>query len=226
MQGLKVEERLGKTVRALGLFLTFMGAAGCAFGVAPGVAGPKTTLVVFSDRPLAGPAWSGLFAELRREATAESRSFPILDPDPEVVRGLDVVAGQLTENPIVVKLHGDCNAPVGVRSFPSDAPLGWVRREEGRISSFIQVDCTRVAQLISPRLLWMSAGQKAAAMSGAIARVILHEWIHIAEQTDHHGRRGITKPQFGGEDLLDGFESEIGVLSPGGGKGAGKSQPN
>lgn len=214
--------------RLFWVLLLLLLAAGRTSAVAPGVGGPKTTLVIFSDHPVAESGWAALFAQLRRGAAIESHNFPSLDPDPEIVRGIDVVPGRLTENPIVVKLHGDCAPPVGVRPFPSEAPLGWVRREEGHISSFIQVDCTHLAQLISSRVLWMNGGQKSAAMSGAIARVILHEWIHIAEQSDHHGRKGISQARFGIEDLLSGFDSEIGSNEPAGarsGKPAAKGQP-
>ena len=198
-----------RSLRTFGVLLALCWAAKSASALAPGLGGPKTTLVIITDRPMADSLWTVLFAELRKEAAAEARSLSALDADPQLVKGADVVPGQLMDNPIVVKLHGDCRPPAGLRAFPSSAPLGWVRREEGRISSFIQVDCTHVAELISQRVLWMSNLQKAAAMSGAIARVILHEWIHIAEQSDRHTRNGISKPVFGSNDLLFGFDSEM-----------------
>jgi hypothetical protein len=182
--------------------LALSGSAKSAPALAPGMGGPKTTIVIFSDRPMAEPVWATLFAQLRHEAVAEARSTPGLDADPQLLKGIEVVPGTLTENPIVVKLHGDCRPPVGVRAFPSDAPLGWVRREEGRISSFVQVDCTRVAEVIAQRVAWMNDGEKSVAMCGAIARVILHEWIHIAEQSARHSHDGISKRAFGSADLV------------------------
>lgn len=186
----------------VGALLAVSSISTSATAMAPGVGGPKTTLVIFSDRPMAEPAWASLFAELRRLAVAAARDFPLLEPDPQLVRGIDLVPGQLMDNPIVVKLHGDCRPPSSVQAFPAGAALGWVLREEGRISPFIQVDCARVAQLVSPRMLWLKNGEKSNAMSGAIARVILHEWIHIAGQTDQHARKGISKPSFLGADLV------------------------
>ena len=38
-------------------------------------------------------------------------------------------------------------------------------------------------------------------MAVAIARVILHEWIHIATQSKHHSDRGLAKARFGSGDL-------------------------
>ena len=189
--------------------LVFCWASTCAAAVAPGLGGPKTTVVIFSDHPMSDATWSRLFTEVQREATAEARNILSLDANPLLIRGMDLIPGQLMENPIVVKLHGDCRPPVGVTVFPSEAPLGWVRREEGHISPFIQVDCTRVAQVVSARLLLMDGREKSSAMCVAIARVILHEWIHIAEQSDRHSLKGIEKRRFGSEDLLSGFESEV-----------------
>ena len=198
-----------RSLGALSVLLAFGSAAGSAFAMAPGVAGPKTTIVIFSDRPMPDSAWTGLFAQLRREASLQARTLQVLDGDPQLVKGTDVVPGQTMDNPIVVKLHGECRAPAGTRPSPSSGALGWVRREEGRISPFVQVDCTRVAQLIAQRVYWMADAEKSAAMSGAIARVILHEWIHIVEQSDHHGRKGITKPEFGSDDLIRGFDRPV-----------------
>ena len=197
------------------------------FALAPGLTAPRTTFVVFSDRPMTESAWASLFAELRREAASVAHTISALDDDPQLLKGLDVVPGQLIDNPIVVKLRGDCQAPARVRPFPSGAPLGWVRREEGHISPFVQVDCTRVAQLISQRISWMDDRQKSAAMSGAIARVILHEWIHIAQQSDSHARKGIAKARFGIDDLLSGFYAELSSseASQRAGKPAAKIQP-
>jgi hypothetical protein len=197
------------SLKVLWCLLVFASATVSISALAPGIGGPKTTLVIFSDRPMGDSQWAVLFARLRREAAAEARKIASLDADPQLVRGIDVVPGQLMENPIVVKLHGDCRPAVGVHAFPSEAPLGWVRREEGRISPFVQVDCVGVAQVIAQRLFWMNDGEKSAALCGAIARVILHEWIHIAEQSDRHTRKGISKPRFGFDDLVPDLDREI-----------------
>ena len=38
-------------------------------------------------------------------------------------------------------------------------------------------------------------------MAHAVARVILHEWIHIATQNSGHSSYGLTKARFGVDDL-------------------------
>jgi hypothetical protein len=54
--------------------------------------------------------------------------------------------------------------------------------------------------------------QRNAMMAGAIARVILHEWIHIATQSPKHGTRGVSKPQFGVDDLMAGDSQPVAGL--------------
>ena len=200
--------RRGASLWVLAVILALGWATRPAAALAPGVGGSKTTLVVFSDRPIAPSAWTSLFAELRKALSIEGSSFAALDTAPELLRGVDVVPGHLMENPIVVKMHGDCRPPAGQLASTSKDTLGWVRREEGRISPFVHVDCTRVAQLISQRIFWMGDEQRSAAMNGALARVILHEWIHIAEQTDQHTRKGISKRAFGSTDLVPDLDLE------------------
>jgi len=39
-------------------------------------------------------------------------------------------------------------------------------------------------------------------MAEAMARVVVHEWIHVAAQTDRHGQEGITKASFDVGDLM------------------------
>jgi hypothetical protein len=50
----------------------------------------------------------------------------------------------------------------------------------------------------------MGADRRKTVMAGAIARVIVHEWIHIAAQSSSHTERGIEKAQYGVTDLMAG----------------------
>jgi hypothetical protein len=58
--------------------------------------------------------------------------------------------------------------------------------------------------MLGPLALGMDRSHLDNVMAEAIARVILHEWIHIATQSASHGANGITKPQFVVRDLLAG----------------------
>jgi hypothetical protein len=54
----------------------------------------------------------------------------------------------------------------------------------------------------------MNREERTDAMSEAVARVVLHEWVHIAAQSAGHGRDGITKAIFSPNDLLCGDETK------------------
>ena len=83
-------------------------------------------------------------------------------------------------------------------------PLGWVSRRNGRIEPFAHVDCTRIGQVLGRQALGMDADRRNGVMAGAMARVIVHEWIHIATQNRAHAERGVEKAQFGVADLTAG----------------------
>ena len=80
--------------------------------------------------------------------------------------------------------------------------LGWVPVVRGRIQPFIHVDCDRIEEMLAPLALGMHQQRRETVMAEAIARVILHEWIHFAAQTTGHVERGVTKSQFLVSDLL------------------------
>jgi hypothetical protein len=166
----------------------------------------QTTLVIFADRRMEDRQWNALFDALRRDLAdpaAETRGWA---DDYQIVRGDTMQPGMDVEAPIVVYLHGDCNLVPLPRRAAHGEPLGWVRRLNGRIEPFAHVDCTRIGQVLGPQSLGMGVDRRNAVMAGAIARVILHEWIHIATQNPRHTERGITKAQFGVADLMAGGE--------------------
>jgi hypothetical protein len=163
-----------------------------------------TTLVVFADRSMQEEEWSDLFAALRARLAAGGAETEPLGEEAEFVRGDSVVAGFRVQTAVVVYLHGDCNLAPLPRRTAYGVALGWVRRVNGRIEPFAHVDCTRIGQMLGPRARGMGAGQRNSVMAGAIARVILHEWLHIASQSRDHDEYGIRKAQFGIADLLAG----------------------
>jgi hypothetical protein len=164
----------------------------------------RTTVVVFADRPMGQVQWDALFSALRVGVANGGAETALLDAEAEFVRGDSIVAGVQVEKAIVVFLHGDCSlAPAGRRTA-FGVPLGWVWRRHGLIEPFAHVDCTRIGQVLGPQALRMSQDQRNRAMAGAIARVIVHEWIHIATQNPEHAERGVRKAQFGVADLMAG----------------------
>jgi hypothetical protein len=164
---------------------------------------PHTTVVVFADHPLPKSQWSPLFAAIRSvlsEVTAES---PAIDIHAELVEGDSLIPGMPVDASLSVYLHGDCNSKLQPpRGYTAGATLGWVWQRQGSIEPFIHVDCTSIRQVLEPGIYWFSNEQRIHAMAGAIARVIVHEWIHIATQSAGHSGHGVTKAHFGIDDLL------------------------
>jgi len=190
----------------------------------------QTTLAIFTDQtaqnaqPISDSLWIALVNALDQELTSGSPEVRTLvsqatddttsqAPRPDVISQIQIIRGDrvspglVIHNSISVYLHGECTATSLPRSNPflyghtSDA-LGWVRVSNGSIEPFIHVDCTHIAQLLGPQRARLNSDKRDQLMAGAIARVILHEWIHISTQSSHHARNGITKAQFGVADLL------------------------
>jgi len=183
------------------LALLLMMTAAPACGQTENARSPHTTVVVFADRAMADREWDALFEALSNGLDGDDKEIDALDKSADLVRGDRIGPGLAVETAIVVYLHGDCSlsAPSGI--FPDGAALGWVRRQDGRIEPFANVDCTRIGNVLAARAQGMPEGARYELMSGAVARVILHEWIHIATQRASHARRGIEKAQFGAADL-------------------------
>jgi hypothetical protein len=102
---------------------------------------------------------------------------------------------------ISVKLIGDCTLMPGPRRTVNGA-LGWVKKVDGEIQPFIHVNCERIAEMLEPIALGMDRERRNTVMSEAIARVIAHEWIHIATQDANHEKNGVMQSQFQISDLL------------------------
>jgi hypothetical protein len=164
---------------------------------------PHTTVVVFADHPLPKSEWPSLFTAIRSVLADVAAETQAVDINAELVEGDAVVPGLRVDASLSVYLHGDCNFELQPpRGYPGGATLGWVWQRQGTIDPFVHVDCTSIGQLLEPGIYWFSKDQRIHAMAGAIARVIVHEWIHIATQSAGHSGQGVTKAHFGIDDLL------------------------
>jgi hypothetical protein len=169
------------------------------------VATPRITLVVFSDKHLPDDEWTAVAAALYHtfeDAALESHS-PIGGFD--IVRGDTLTPGAVFDTAIPVYLHGECRLLGQPAQEDVRGPLGWVFRAHGHIEPFIHVDCTRLSGMLGRQALWMNQGTRNAALAEAIARVVLHEWMHIATQSAAHTRDGISRDSFGVADLVPGY---------------------
>jgi hypothetical protein len=183
----------------------------------PSVPPANAVLAIFSDRPMSNEFWPILVTALREELASgapETRFLPgrtvgaggSFDPAVQVLRGDRIAPGLIADNPITIYLHGDCVIP-RPHSFSPGQPsisgaLGWVRRNHGQIEHFIHVECTRLAQMLATQAYGLDRDQRNGLMAVAIARVILHEWIHIATQNPGHARDGLGKAAFRPWDLV------------------------
>jgi hypothetical protein len=158
--------------------------------------------MVFAQHRLPESSWTALFAALRANLPEVAAQFPTLDANPELIRGDALPFGEPAPKAIAVYLRGDCRAPLLPSPFPSGEALGWVLMAHAQIESVIHVECTAIGEELSRSTERMSPEQRTAAMSEAIARVVLHEWVHIATQSAAHERQGIGKARFGVNDLL------------------------
>jgi len=145
--------------------------------------------------------WTALVEQLHRSQASEAVSVPVLGGELDVLRGRDLVHGVMVQVGITAFLNGDCTLLPRPKRFVEGA-LGWVRLIDGEIQPFVHVDCARIVEMLGPLSLGMKRDRRNTVMAEAIARVILHEWVHIATQKAGHVERGITKSHFQVTDLL------------------------
>jgi hypothetical protein len=178
----------------------------CTMGTAQAavvLTAPHTTVVFFPDHPMPKSEWPSLFAAIRSVLAEVAAKTPAIDVNAELIQGDALVPGLRVDVSLSVYLHGDCDfALQRPRGFPAGATLGWVWQRQGSIEPFVHVDCTSIGQVLEPGIYWFSKDQRTRAMAGGIARVIVHEWIHIASQSPGHSGQGVTKAHFGIDDLL------------------------
>jgi hypothetical protein len=164
---------------------------------------PQTVVVFYADPKVADDLWPPLFRALHAELVREGRTYP-LPPDPPMMLARDATVAQPVSDFVVIHLLGRCDIPHQAwRPLAQDRPLGWVYQLDGHIQPFIFVDCTRLVQFLNPVTLGMNGPQRSDAMTRAMARVIVHEWIHVELQTAAHTDRGIRRPALSAHDLVD-----------------------
>jgi hypothetical protein len=165
------------------------------------IAAQHTTLVIFADHPMEAGQWAALVSELHRSQPLAAITNPALAVDFDTLRGENVSSGLMVQSGISIYLHGDCTLLPRPHYFEEGA-LGWVPLIHGRIQPFVHVDCARIVNMLAPLSLGMHRDRRESVMAEAIARVIVHEWIHIATQNRGHSADGVTKSQFLVKDLL------------------------
>ena len=175
--------------------------------------------------------WPALVDALREELDSDSPETRILigepagqasgptagpDSDKEMGHQVQIVPGDMigfdgliVNQSVTIYLHGECK--INPRPRPillhdtvvlTPGALGWVQIDHGHIASFAHVDCNHLGEMLATQAFGLNRDGSNRLMAVAIARVILHEWIHIATQSPHHSERGLAKAQFAVADLL------------------------
>jgi len=191
---------IGIVLAVLGLGLMARGAS--AQDRVSETSSARSAVVVFADRPMQDRQWNALFAALRTSKMTAEAETGAIGGDIEFIRGDKLQLGMQVKTAIVVYLHGDCILEPLSRRTAYGVPLGWVLKVHGRIEPFVHVDCTRIGGVLGPQGRGLDADERNGVMAGAIARVIAHEWIHIATQSSSHAVSGIEKAEYGVADLM------------------------
>lgn len=134
----------------------------------------------------------------------------VLDPNPEMLRGDQFVAGTEVHSAVTIFLHGNCALHPQPLPKHYGVALGWVRESQGVIQPFVDVNCTEIGKVLGHRAGEMNRVKRIPSMADAMARVIVHEWIHIATQSAGHAENGVAKASFSAGDLL---QDESAVLA-------------
>ena len=177
----------------------------------PAYTGPQTKLIIFADHGMADGEWAALFAALRKSLTGPVDGPPLVE-DAVLIRGEESARRAPLQDGIAVYLEGDCTLEPPLPYAPRvvEGRLGWVPRVNGRIEPFVHVDCRLLVKMLGRLATRLSRERKETVMGEAIARVIVHEWIHYARQSAAHSNHGIEVPQFYIADLLaDDSEFQI-----------------
>jgi hypothetical protein len=197
----------------LGLQL-FASGTGCVADVLASTPAPKaqTTLAIFTDRharPMTDSQWQAIIAALREELVTDLPAIADSNTQIQIIRGDRIAPGLSVQHSVTVYLNGDCTILPHPPSlvYPDtqvSGTLGWVNDDHGHIQPFIHVECNRLAQMLAMKAYGRNRTERDQLMAVAIARVILHEWMHIATQSQRHANSGVFKAQFSTADLLAG----------------------
>lgn len=161
----------------------------------------RTTLIVFTRRPMHEDQWQALFTAMRRGLADTGEPQLPHSENVDLLRGTEVHPGLQADHPIVVTLEGDCTLTPRARTTTMGV-LGWVLREHGVIAPYIHVECDQLTQVLGPLALGMNLERRDTVMGEAMTRVILHEWVHVVTQSAKHEKEGVSKSAFGIRDLL------------------------
>ena len=161
----------------------------------------KPAVIFYFDDPASAAVWPAIADAFRRETADESREYP-LPADLQLLPATALHPGSEFGQVVQVHLRGRCDVAEQAYRPLSHGPLGWVIRVSGEIQPYVYVDCERLVQFLNPRTLGMDDAQRTDAVATAIARITMHEWLHITLQSDVHTSHGIRRAELTANDLV------------------------
>jgi len=180
-------------------------AGGVRVDAAVVLAQPRITVIVYPERPMPEGEWAALLQDLQQGFTDLAVETHFTPVPVDIMRGDKLQQHVVLDAAVAIYLHGECTLLAQPDHSVPQGALGWVLREHGKIAPFIHVDCARIRNMLGPSALWMKDNRRPLAMAEAIARVVLHEWIHIARQSAAHQSSGLSKSGFGVADLIPDY---------------------
>jgi hypothetical protein len=159
-------------------------------------------VIFYFDSPASSQVWPAIRDAFRQETAHESRES-LLPDTLQLLPATDLRPDSEFGQVIQVHLRGRCDVVEQAYRPLGPGPLGWVFRVSGEIQPFVYVDCERLAQVLNPKTLGMDDAQRANAMATAIARITMHEWLHITLQSATHTSHGIRRAELSVNDLVE-----------------------
>ena len=195
--------RGGRTAGGLGLlmFVMFL-ALGLSAAPADGIVSLKPAVIFYFDNSASARSFPAIVEAFRRESANESLEHS-LPSDLQLLPATALQPGSEFDRVVQVHLLGRCDVAEQAYRPPTRTPLGWVLRVSGEIQPFIYVDCGRLVQFLNPKMLGMNDEQRSDSLATAIARITVHEWLHISLQSDVHTNHGIRRAELSSDDLVN-----------------------
>lgn len=150
------------------------------------VAGGYVLTVVLDFRGTVAP---GAIEEMKREVDT------ILQNSGRTIewRSWAEAAATASEQLAVVRFSGSCGVPPWPREVAAGEPLGLTHVSDGVVLPFGEVACDKIGGSLRPAIARMDLAHAELVFGRAMARVLVHELMHIVSRSPSHGHSGVAQ---------------------------------